>query len=177
MITQLLRSAALSVITRPTAGFLDTVSQHYRVLPTHIDFNMHVNNARYLEYFERARWDHAVQTGSFASLVRQGYNFIVAGIDVGYIRELKLWQNFAIETTFVGWDEKYFYLEQRCTVDGKIHAYALVKALYLQRGKPAAPQQVGRALGLEIAAQQVPAHIALWKDLAAAKRSFSQGAG
>lgn len=174
MISELVRSATLSALTTPKAGFLDKVTKRYRVLPQHIDFNMHINNAKYLEFFERARWDHSVQTGTFNQLLKQGFNFIVAGIDVGYIRELKLFQAFDIETHYVGWDDKYFYLEQRCTVDGKIHSYALVKAVYLKKGRPVAPNDVCRALGEDTTGNHMPEHMELWKDLAAAKRAFSE---
>lgn len=174
MIGELIKSATLSSITKPKHRFLDTVSKPYRVLPQHIDFNMHINNAKYLEFFERGRWNHSVQTGSFNQLLRHGYNFIVAGIDIGYIRELKLFQNFDLETSYVGWDEKYFYLEQRCTVNGKIHSYALVKAVYTKKGKPVAPAKIFTALKMNVDAVKMPEHMELWKDLAQAKRAYSE---
>jgi len=176
MIGELIKSATLSSITKPKHGFLDTVSKPYRVLPQHIDFNMHINNAKYLEFFERGRWNHSVQTGSFNQLIRHGYNFIVAGIDIGYIRELKLFQSFDLETSYVGWDDKYFYLEQRCTVDGKIHSYALVKAVYIYKGKPVSPAQVFKALELNVNGVKMPEHMELWKGLANAKRAYSEAA-
>jgi len=173
MIGELIKSAALSSVTKPQYNFLDTVSKSYRVLPQHIDFNMHINNAKYLEFFERGRWNHSVQTGSFKQLIHHGYNFIVAGIDVSYIRELNLFQSFDLETRYIGWDDKYFYLEQRCTVDGKIHAYALVKAVYTKRGKPVAPVKICKILDLDATNSQMPDHMALWKNLANAKREYS----
>ena len=174
MIVELIKSIVLSIFTKPKHNFLDTVSKSYRVLPQHIDFNMHINNAKYLNFLERGRWDHSLQTGSFNQLIRNGYNFIVAGIDIGYIRELNLFQAFDVETNYVGWDEKYFYLEQRCTVNGKIHSYALVKAVYLKKGKPVVPAKVLKAVGLELDDVKMPEHMSLWKSLASAKREYSE---
>lgn len=174
MIGELIKSATLSSFTKPKYSFLDTVSKTYRVLPQHIDFNIHINNAKYLEFFERGRWNHSVQTGSFNQLIRHGYNFIVAGIDIGYIRELKLFQSFSLETSYVGWDEKYFYLEQRCTVNGKIHSYALLKAVYTYKGRPVAPSKVFKVLNLKVNTIKMPEHMELWKNLANAKRAYSE---
>lgn len=176
MIGELVKSAARSSLTKPTHGMMDTVSCRFRVLPQHIDFNMHINNAKYLEFLERARWDHSVKTGAFKHLLAKRFNFIVAGIDIGYIRELKLFQSFDIETTVHGWDEKYFYIEQRCVVDGRIHSYALVKAVYMLNGKPASPEQVWQALPEAMPTNTLPEHMHLWKELANAKREYSQKA-
>lgn len=171
MISELIRSATLNSFTQPKTNFLGKVTRKFRVYPQHIDFNMHINNAKYLTFFERGRWDHSVQTGTFSALFKNGLNFIVAGIDVTYIRELKLFQAFDIETEYVGWDEKYFYLEQRCLVNGKLHSHALIKAVYLQKGKIVAPTQVCNILGEgNVADTQMPKHMALWKELAVAKR-------
>lgn len=173
MIIELIKSIVLSTFTKPKHDFLDTVSKPYRVLPQHIDFNMHINNAKYLSFLERGRWNHSVQTGSFNQLMRNGYNFIVAGIDIGYIRELNLFQRFSVQTNYVGWDEKYFYMEQRCTVNGKIHSYALVKAVYTKKGKPVTPAKVFSVVGLEVEPIKMPTHMQLWKELAVAKREYS----
>lgn len=174
MISELIRSLALSKFTQPNVDFLGKVTRRFRVYPQHIDFNMHINNAKYLTFFERGRWDHSVQTGTFNQLLSNGLNFIVAGIDVTYIRELKLFQAFDIETEYVGWDEKYFYLEQRCLVNGKLHSHALIKAVYLQKGKVAAPIHVCKTLGIDVEENHMPEHMELWKDLATAKRAFSE---
>ena len=178
MIREILRSVILNKVNQRKKPayckpFMETVSRSFRVGFTDIDFNMHINNARYMVFMERARWDHPVQTNTWDVMLKEKLNFIVAGIEMGYIREIRLGKKFDVETRYLGWDEKYFYLEQRFVADGKIHAYGLVKAVFLQQGKKTEPNQVADTLGIRQASEALPEHMELWKRLSSAKRDFS----
>jgi len=124
-------------------------------------------------FLEKARWDHSIQTDTFNLLLKNKLNFIVAGVEVGYIREIRLFKKFDVETTYLGWDEKYFYLEQKCVADGKLCNYSLVKAVFTQKGKVVSPSEVMDIIPVEQRPQQLPEHMQIWKDLAIAKRNFS----
>lgn len=173
MISELIRCFYLSKTQPGKQGFLDTVSRSFRVGLRHIDLNLHINNAKYLMFLERARWDHAIQTNTFNLLLKNKLNFIVAGVEVGYIREIRLFSKFEVETTYLGWDDKYFYLEQKCVANGKLYNYSLVKAVFTQKGKVISPDQVMAIIPSEQRPEQLPEHMQIWKDLAAAKRDFS----
>lgn len=178
MIREILRSVILNKIHQRKKNakitpFMDVVSRPFRVGLTDIDFNMHINNARYMVFMERARWDHPVQTNTWDVMLKEDLNFIVAGIEMGYIREIRLGKKFEVETRYLGWDEKYFYLEQRFIADGKIHAYGMVKAVFLQKGKKAEPNAVAKMLGIQTAKEPLPEHMELWKRLSAEKRNYS----
>ncbi len=154
--------------------FLQTCRRSFRVGITDIDFNLHINNARYLIYMERARWDQAIQNNLWTNLVKNKFNFVVASIEVGYIRELNLFKKFTVESTYLGWDEKYFYLEQRFVANGKLYTYGLVKVAFLHKGKIAVPEQAVKTLGIESTPNPLPEHFAIWKQLNAAKRAYSE---
>jgi YbgC/YbaW family acyl-CoA thioester hydrolase len=178
MIREILRSVVLNKRNKMSKRFqplpfMNAVTRNFRVGLTDIDFNMHINNSRYMVFMERARWDHPVQTGTWDVMLKEKLNFIVAGIEMGYIREIRLGKKFHVETRYLGWDEKYFYLEQRFMADGKIHAYGLVKAVFLQDGKKALPEEAAITLGITRSPDALPEHMALWKRLAVAKREFS----
>ena len=178
MIFEILRSVILNKVSQrkktiSPKPFMDPVRRRFRVGLRDIDFNMHINNSRYMVFMERARWDHPVQTNTWDVMLKQKLNFIVAGIEMGYIREIRLGKTFDVETRYLGWDEKYFYLEQRFIADGKIHAYGLVKAIFLQQGKKTDPDQVASILGINPASDPLPEHMILWKSLSIAKRDYS----
>lgn len=180
MILEILRSMILNQrnqLTKqpPVKDFMSVIKRSFRVGLRDIDFNMHINNARYMVFMERARWDHPVQTNTWNVMFKDKLNFIVAGIEMGYIREIRLGKRFDVETRYIGWDEKYIYLEQRFVVDGKIHAYGLVKAVFLQQGKRANPGEVADILGVHQANDVLPEHLVLWKQLSHAKRDYSAG--
>lgn len=51
----------------------------------HLDLYGHVNNARYLEFLEAARWD-LLEGGNLAWFMQQGYALVVSRIDIHYLR-------------------------------------------------------------------------------------------
>ncbi|MDX2321930.1 MAG: acyl-CoA thioesterase [Moritella sp.] len=173
MISELIRCFYLRNKQTNTKGFFDTVTRPFRVGFRHIDLNLHINNAKYLMFLEKARWDHSIQTNTFNTLLKNKLNFIVAGVEVGYIREIRLFKKFDVETTYLGWDEKYFYLEQKCVADGKLYNYSLVKAVFVQKGKVISPEKVMTYIPVEQRPQQLPEHMQIWKDLGIAKRNFT----
>lgn len=175
MIREILRSIVLNKFSKKSQAkpFMSVISRKFRAGLFDIDFNMHVNNARYMVFMEKARWDHPIQTNTWDLMVKEKLNFIVAGIEMGYIREIPFAKQFEVQTHYLGWDEKYVYLEQRFVVEGKIYAYGLVKAVFFQKGRLALPEKVAELLGIQHSKDVLPEHISLWKQLASAKRDFS----
>lgn len=57
-----------------------------RVRGYHCDFYGHVNNARFLELFEEARWRWAESVVDLPAWQASGYGFVVAGVNVRYRR-------------------------------------------------------------------------------------------
>lgn len=178
MISEIIRSVILNrrnkmrknVTQKP---FMSVVKRKFRVGLMDIDFNLHVNNSRYMVFMERGRWDHSVQTNTWDVMVKQKLNSIIAGIEIGYIREIRFGKTFNLETRCIGWDNKYVYLEQRFVRDEKIYAYGLVKAVYFQRGKLITPASAMAVLGVEQASEPLPQHLEIWKSLTSAKKDFS----
>ena len=52
----------------------------------HLDLFRHVNNARYLEFLEEARWSFLEVTNNLAILDQHGYAFAVVNININYRR-------------------------------------------------------------------------------------------
>ena len=57
-----------------------------RVRGYHCDFYGHVNNARFLELLEEARWRWAEEVIDLPAWQAAGFGFVVAGIDIRYKR-------------------------------------------------------------------------------------------
>ena len=52
----------------------------------HLDLYRHVNNARYLEFLEEARWSLLESRGGLAFLQERGYTFALVNININYRR-------------------------------------------------------------------------------------------
>ncbi len=52
----------------------------------HCDFYGHVNNARYLEFLEEARWEYLENDIDLGEWQQKGLGFVVAGINIKYRR-------------------------------------------------------------------------------------------
>jgi len=60
------------------------LSVEIRVRGYHLDVYQHVNNGRYLEFLEEARWEYMGRTGMGASLDAAGMAMVIVNININY---------------------------------------------------------------------------------------------
>lgn len=101
----------------------------WRVLPTDLDLNLHMNNARYLSLMDLGRVDLLSRYGLLRLAFRAHWLPVLGAVTIRFFRPLRPWQRYDLVTRVAGWDEKWFYLEQRFESEGKLVARAMVKAL------------------------------------------------
>ncbi len=103
---------------------LQTTTVHGIVLPSDLDFYLHMNNSKYLREMDFGRFLHYLQT----QLTALAGGVVVATITIRYRRSLQLWERFSLETKILGWDGNTMYLEQRFVKkrDGFVCAVALL---------------------------------------------------
>ncbi len=65
----------------------------------HADFYGHVNNARYLEFFEEDRWAHLESKIDLQKWAAQGIVFLVVNINVNYRRAVPVGETLLVTTT------------------------------------------------------------------------------
>ncbi|OAT19290.1 4-hydroxybenzoyl-CoA thioesterase family protein [Buttiauxella gaviniae ATCC 51604] len=65
----------------------------------HLDFYQHVNNARYLEFLEEARWEGLENTAGFQWMTEHNIAFIVVNININYRRPAVLGDLLRIESS------------------------------------------------------------------------------
>ena len=98
------------------------------VLPSDVDWNMHMNNSKYLREMDFGRIFHVVENGIYGVARTLGAIIVVGAVTIRYRRSLQLWERFQLWTRILCWDDRDFYYEQRF-VDrqGITCAIALVK--------------------------------------------------
>ncbi|MFZ1326369.1 MAG: thioesterase family protein [Candidatus Contendobacter sp.] len=65
----------------------------------HLDLFRHVNNARYLEFLEEARWSFLETTQNLRIIEEQDYTFAVVNININYRRPAYMGELLEITTT------------------------------------------------------------------------------
>ncbi|QDQ26322.1 acyl-CoA thioesterase [Chitinimonas arctica] len=64
----------------------------------HLDLYGHVNNARYLEFLEEARWGFTEEYGSLAYFSEAGLAFVIVNINIDYRRPAMMGEHLSIAT-------------------------------------------------------------------------------
>ena len=149
----------------PKLGLLDTDRLKMRVWPSGIDFNFHLNNARYLSVMDYGRIHLLARTHVLPAVLRARWTPIVGAVWITYRRSLPLFARFTLETRLVCWDERWFYMEQTFTGEQGLAAIGWVKGALLGRDGIVDPQTVLEPIDPSIASPPMPDAIATWNEL------------
>lgn len=79
----------------------------------HIDVYQHVNNARYLEFMEEARWQWLENLPAFQWMQQHGIAFIVVNININYRTPAVLGDVLRIESTLLHLNAKSGVISQK----------------------------------------------------------------
>jgi acyl-CoA thioesterase FadM len=108
-----------------------------------IDIFGHVNNARYLELCELARWQMGMQSGMNMRFFRGRCYPVVAASHLNFMAEIKPWTFVNIRSRVLSTDKRFLYMEQVVyspdarSGGEKIHATVWLKIAILKApGKP-----------------------------------------
>jgi len=85
----------------------------------HLDVYQHVNNARYLEFLEEARWQWLEEVEAFHWLLEQKLAFVVVNININYRRPAVLGDVLAIESEITQLNGRSGIIAQRVMLAGQ----------------------------------------------------------
>ena len=85
----------------------------------HLDVYQHVNNARYLEFLEEARWEWLEQVEAFHWLQEQKLAFVVVNININYRRPAVLGDVLTIDSEITQLNGKSGIIAQRVLLAGQ----------------------------------------------------------
>ena len=76
----------------------------FRCLPTDIDPNMHLNNARYLMLADLGRMDIFFRAGLMKLTRERRWAPMMGGVQSVFVREVRLWRKFEVISSIETWD-------------------------------------------------------------------------
>ncbi|MCB1408310.1 MAG: acyl-CoA thioesterase [Rhodobacter sp.] len=133
---------------RPLA-LLDTHVSHHMCWPWDLDPWMELNNGRTLTLYDLGRVPFSVRIGMTAALRRQGWGMTVAGSSVRYRRRIRMMQRIEMRTRVIGWDARFFYIEQSIWREGEALNNVLIRSAVTDAKGIVAPERLVAAMGHE----------------------------
>lgn len=82
----------------------------------HLDLFGHVNNARYLEFLEEARWAAFEKTVDLEEMARKGLAFTVVNININYRRPAVMNDVLTVETEIDQWRRRSAVVRQEVKI-------------------------------------------------------------
>ena len=158
----------VAALFRRKLAVIDESVLHFVVLPNDIDANMHMNNARYLAHMDLGRVDYIIRCGLGRHLRRERVQALLGSATVRFSRSLKPFERFTLRTRVIGWDEKWFYVEQ--SVDSKTRraATAVFRAAFRGSAGTIPPEQLLAVVGHREATPPLPLWLDAWAGVDAA---------
>jgi len=104
-----------------------------RVWPNDLDTSLHMNNGRYLTLMDLGRMDWTVRSGLLKVLWERKWIPVATTATCRFVREMRCWTKFRIESRIVGWVDSQLFFEHRIVFESgkreeQLAALALVKA-------------------------------------------------
>jgi acyl-CoA thioesterase FadM len=99
-----LAKTAMTAKSRGAYRMGDESRLSFRCLPTDIDTNMHLNNARYMMLADLGRIDIFMRAGLIALARRNGWAPMMGGLQSVFVREIRLWRQFDVVSTVETWE-------------------------------------------------------------------------
>ena len=115
-----------------------------RVRGYHLDVFQHVNDARYLEFLEEARWSYFEDTGLTPLFLDVGLGMAVVNININYRRGAVLNDDLVVRTRFESVQQRNAVLAQEIVLKGTDTVVADAKIVFV-----AVDQKAGRAVAFE----------------------------
>ena len=146
-----------------------------RVWLTDIDFNLHMNNARYLSAMDYGRTHLLARAGLLEHILRSRWQPVVGAVWVTFRRSLPLFAGFRLTSRMVCWDTRWFYLEQTFTGPEGVAAVGWVKGAVRDAQGTLDPRTVLAGVAPGIASPPLPEQFLAWNDLTREKLQAGGG--
>lgn len=127
----------------------------------HLDIYQHVNNARYLEFLEEARWEYLEETGDIEYFQRLGLAWVIVNININYRAAATMGQILEITTGLSKVSAKTAVFQQTIKVKGTETVVADADITFVLMD-----QKTGKAIAIEgETKQRISQHLTTAEEL------------
>lgn len=128
----------------------------FRTWPHDLDFNLHMNNGRYLTIMDIGRLDLMLRLGLFGKILWNWWMPVIGTAFVHFRKSLGPIRSFELHTKVAAWDEKWFYIEQTFMQNDTVMAVGYVKGLIRDKKNNIPSQNLFSLVGIETSSPPIP---------------------
>jgi acyl-CoA thioesterase FadM len=159
-----LATAAVETIGKPRVALLSTTRVWLRVWPNDLDFNLHVNNGRYLTLADIGRMHWFARTGLWDVARQQKALPVVGDALAKFRKDLRGFQKFCIETRILGWDQRWGFLEHRFVRAERVVGVVVIRGVFKSAMGPVEPAALLAQLGMNAESPPLPKWVMHWNS-------------
>jgi acyl-CoA thioesterase FadM len=121
-----------------------------------------LNNGRTLTLYDLGRVPFGARTGLHRAVDANGWGLTVAGVSVRYRRRLVAFERLEMRTRCIGWDSRFFYLEQSLWRGGDCANHMLLRSAATSKAGIVEPAKVVQAMGFDPVSPPLPDWVQAW---------------
>lgn len=146
----------------PRLGLFGTHVSHHVCWPQDVDIWLELNNGRTLTLYDLGRLVLFRRIGIAAVMRAQGWGGTVAGASVRYRRRVRPFDRVEMRSRHVGWDDRFFYIEQAMWRRGECTSHVLLRTAITDRNGMVGSDRAIAAAGIEDVAPPLPDWVRAW---------------
>ncbi len=135
---------------------------HHICWPWDLDPWIELNNGRTLTLYDLGRVPLVMRLGFFRALKQKGWGITVAGNTTRYRRRIKAFERFEMRTRLIGWDKRFFYMEQTMWKGGDCANHLLVRSALVGPEGIVDPSEAAAAMGMPPDSPPLPDWVEAW---------------
>lgn len=146
----------------PPLDVTDTHVSRHRCWPQDLDPWVELNNGRTLTLYDLGRIPLGIRTGLARVVRAQGWGLTVAGASIRYRRRIRLWDIVEMRSRCVGWDGRFFYMEQSMWKGEDCTSQMLLRSAVTSASGIVPPAAALQALGRVTHSPDLPGWVSAW---------------
>lgn len=160
----ILRFATEILLARKASplGMFDAHVSTHRCWPWDLDPWVELNNGRTLTLYDLGRIPMALRNGTVRLMRENGWNITVAGNSLRYRRRVKGFQKFTMVSRMLGWDLRFFYVDQSIWSRGTCCNQMLLRGAITSPQGIVPPGQLMQKAGMSPDSPELPDWVTAW---------------
>ena len=146
----------------PKIGLYNWHVATHRAWPWDTDLFGELNHGRILTLFELDRWASTTRIGIMSHVIKQRLMFPVAGLSVRYRKRIPTWQTYRVQTRFLGFDDRFTYVEQSMWQGDTCMNHLLLRAAIKDKTGTIKPRDFLERFGYDTAQPALPEWTQNW---------------